>query len=206
MILAFDPDSHIYKLDGRVVPSVSAIMRAAGLALPPAHVDPVTLERARLRGVAVHAACAHLARHGERDPALDGDNAPYVDAFERFMQESDIDIEAVETPFACAQLGIAGTPDLVGFVQTPSDGALLTVIDVKATAQLGRDVDVQCELYAELIEAQGEYAGPYRIAALHLRPQTLRVPYRLELFDRDAARQVAHAALILWRRAHGEDR
>ena len=102
----FDPDGHLYFIDGRPVPSVTQIIQAIlGDAIW--HASDWYLERGRV----VHACCALIARgkRFEHDPQIAGQ----VAACRLFFKEHDIDdVLEVEQPMHSTRYMFAGTMDL----------------------------------------------------------------------------------------------
>lgn len=104
--IAFNEEAHRYTLNGRVVPSVTQVMKetigVAWLA------DEFYLQRGR----AVHA-CAKMLVEGipfESDPRIAGQ----VEAIRKFLAEHPMQVEKCEEPVASNIYQFAGTPDLVG--------------------------------------------------------------------------------------------
>ncbi|HRR41147.1 MAG TPA: hypothetical protein P5244_07945, partial [Syntrophales bacterium] len=121
--ILYDPDKHLYFVDGRLMPSVTQILSAEGF------VDPTwfTVTGAE-RGTVVH----ELTRlHDEADldeASVDPDLDGYLEAWKRFLSDSGILVIRVEQPFASSKYGYCGTPDRI--VRFPRDPRL-AIIDVK---------------------------------------------------------------------------
>lgn len=104
----FDPEAHEYRLDGRVLVSVTQVLERAGL------VDAAWFtEESRRRGTAVHAA-THYLDEGDLDiesvdPAIEG----YVLAYERFKREARFRPDIIEVPAYQSRWLYAGTPDRI---------------------------------------------------------------------------------------------
>lgn len=112
--LTFDPITHAYTLDGLPVPSVTQILRGAGLIQYDA--DPATLEYARARGTAVHAACHYLAEGDLDERTVAPEISPYVDAYRRFLAESDFVCRHIEARVYSRVHRYAGTLDRAGTI------------------------------------------------------------------------------------------
>lgn len=126
--LAFDAEAHRYDLAGRALPSVTQVLKAAGIA---AFDSPWFTDAVRDRGSFVHQAIALDVEGALDDDTLDPVLAPYVEAFRRFRAESGAAIEHWERPVCDPALGYAGTLD--GVIVLPQKGAARrTVIDVKS--------------------------------------------------------------------------
>ena len=128
----FDPVTHTYKIDGRVVPSVTQVIRDV---LPGWNADEWYLQR----GTAIHA-CAALVAQGkdfECDPQIEG----YVQAVRNFLHDHKTEVVIVETQVFSAAYQYAGTLDLLCWMQ----GAL-TIVDWKGS--LTPSVEWQLAAYA----------------------------------------------------------
>jgi hypothetical protein len=197
--LVFYAESHTYNLDGVIVPSVSQVIADNRLGPDFSRVDPVTLEQARQLGTAIHAAL-HYSDEGTLDEAtLDSRVAPYVEAWQRFLDERKVTLVEMEQRFADRLLQFAGTVDRIAVV----DGRPV-VIDLKSGTCEG--VGYQTAAYAHLadqrrtvqrwaVQLHPERAIPYSVipcprladwsifrAALELTHERARLglPWRLE--------------------------
>lgn len=114
--LHFDPVTHTYTADGRVVPHVTSIVPKPDLSRVPEDV----LEAARLEGMRRHElARAYLTDEVGRMILTDGDNA-FLSAFDEFWTEHGQafgDVLAAEIPLVSRgsdrSRRFAGTPDIV---------------------------------------------------------------------------------------------
>lgn len=119
--VAFDRDLHAYTdTDGARRMSVTQSLAIGGLfdySMVPAHI----LERARLRGVQVHQACALIDRGEPLDDYVIPDSiAPRIEAYHVFLREMKFipDPDWVERPMIVELFGhrVAMTPDVVGMI------------------------------------------------------------------------------------------
>lgn len=175
MILTFDPHGHRYTLNGRVVPSVTEILRAA-YPWTYAGIKPEVLEAAMLRGAAVHTA-VRLDETGALDEAALDEDWPevrgYLTAWRLFRAESpQFSPRFVERPLGHPD-GWAGTPDCIGEEYIRATRAIDVVLDLK-TGLLGA-VREQLAAYAELAAVNGALrhsAHPCQVrrSCLELRP------------------------------------
>jgi hypothetical protein len=125
MGLAFEPATHTYELDGVIVPSVTGILQASDL-IDFSSVPPSVLDRARLRGSAVHQAIHY---YNERD--LDVDRfclefpafGPYLRAWIAFTEQRKFVPKLNEHRVASRVHQVAGTIDCLGVLD--GHGALL---------------------------------------------------------------------------------
>ena len=86
---SFSEAGHVYRLDGRRVPSVTDVLRATGISPDYSRVEPVTLENKRLLGTAVDAALVYL-QEGDLDPdSVDPGILPRIEAFQLFCKDFD---------------------------------------------------------------------------------------------------------------------
>ncbi len=115
----FDEATHTYKVDGKVVPSVTQILKSAGL-VEDRWFNEAARDRGRIVAVAIE---LHSKNNLQYVP--DGYQG-YVDAWEKFLAETDFVPREVEQPRYHAVLGYAGTPDTEGDLWD-----LPTTIDVK---------------------------------------------------------------------------
>lgn len=174
MQLDFDRDAHIYRLNGRIVPSVTGVLRRYE---DWSMVPPNVLEAARIFGSHVHQACDLFNRDALDWASLDPEIVPYVEAWKKFLDESGAVVIASEQPVAHEQLGYAGTPDVVlawdNFVVIP---------DIKATAIVPRTVGVQTAGYAKAYQSMHGGREPGR-RCIHLQAGQYRVHARKSPVD-----------------------
>lgn len=104
--LQFDEEKHEYRLRGKVLPSVTRIIRGV---FPAFQADEYYLRR----GTALHLAAA-LSDRGTLDPSsVDEPIAGRLKAWQRFRREFPAEIVSMEKPMASAKYQFAGTPDRV---------------------------------------------------------------------------------------------
>lgn len=122
-MLIFDAEKHEYRIDGKLVPSVTQVI---GSVCPGWQADPWYLQR----GKALHGAC-HLYDMGTLDwasvdPAIIG----RVRAWERFRREWPATVWHSEAPMQSAVSRFAGTPDRIFRAKEQ-----LALVDIKSTAE-----------------------------------------------------------------------
>lgn len=140
-MIEFEPEGHVYRVDGSVTPSVTQILDPyTSLEF----VDRETLRRAAEFGSHVHAAC-HLFNMDELDrAALDPALEPYIAGWERFLDESGAVVVLSEHRVASRKYGYAGTFDsLVHW------GKSRRLIDIKSGTVVPKTVGPQLAAYAE---------------------------------------------------------
>lgn len=161
--LVFSAETHEYRLDGRVLPSVT---QALSVLDQYEGVPPRVLEAAREFGRHVHLAC-DLDNRGVLDEAtLDPALAPYLAGWRKYRADSGLVIVASELRLHDARLGYAGTCDVLGEVLgRPS------VIDIKS-GLVPKTVGAQCAAYAHALKVRRRYCvqlmpNDYRVHALN---------------------------------------
>ena len=128
----FDPDEHRYWVDDVEYPSVTTILKAAGIYSEYGDVDPAILARAGLRGDAVHSAIEHFLIYGEWQPAPEY-IVSYLKAFRAWYRWSGLEVWAVEHRTFSKRNEVAGTIDIVGTLDT-----VPSIIDIKSTRMLNK--------------------------------------------------------------------
>lgn len=183
--LTFSEATHQYFLGGQELPSVTSIIRDNRLGGDFSAVAPATLEHARQRGTAVHAAL-HYDDEGMLDETtVDPEVAPYLDAWRRFRAERHVAIVEMERRYADATYRFAGTLDRIAVVE-----GRRVVIDIKSGDVEG--ADLQTAAYAHLA---GEPLSILRWA-VQLHPERA-VPYTVHPYRNLADWRIFRAALEL---------
>src|SRR5512139_331899 len=189
----YDPVRHRYTLDGVYLPSVSRILRNAGLMVPPATIPPDVLERARTRGQGVHSICEAI----DRDEVVEipDELGGYAEAYLQFRRDSRIEVVRTEQIRYHPTLLYAGTPDL----ECVLNGEM-AIIDRKATYALPDDVDAQLAAYESMARAMDGCAG-CNLFALHLKRNGT---YVLQPYEQSVGWRKFWNALERWRLQHGQ--
>jgi hypothetical protein len=167
MALEFDPLVHRYTLDGDPVPSVTGVLKAAGL-IDFSHIPPAVLDAARTRGTVVHQAI-HFFNERDLDvgsfardfPAY----RPYLMAWMQFCAQREFVSVLSEHRIASRRYRVAGTLDCLGLL----DGAAV-LLDF-ATGDPGEAAkDLQTAAYLALARewadedpALADYFGRYSV-------------------------------------------
>ena len=178
-VLDFEPVTHCYTVNGRVLPSVTQVLTAAGFVDPRFYTD-----EACARGTAVHAAVQQFHAGGELGP-VEAEYAPFLDAYLTFTDLTGYAVEASEQRVYDPLRGYAGTYDLLGTL--PSYHAGRDLIDIK-TGSIPTWVGYQTAAYARLLP------GIVRRWALNLRADG---SYRLEPLTARSDEAVFLAALTV---------
>jgi len=140
MSLTFEPDSHEYKWNGSVIPSVTQVLEPiSGYSGIPEHVLRVAAER----GTTIHRITelhdyGVLTEFGEQ-------YQPYLDAWKTFCFAKDVEIELVELQMYHDKIKYAGTLDRV--IRVKGKRILL---DIKSTYKLMPAVGPQTAAYAQV--------------------------------------------------------
>lgn len=183
----FDADTHTYRVNGEVWPSVTTILdRYNDLSMVPAHI----LERAKEFGNHVHEA-VHLDCLGILDyDALDLPIARCVDQWRKFVSESGAKVLDSERRVVHPTLRYCGTLDLV--LLLPKRGREIRVLgDIKTGTVIPKTTGPQTAAY------EAAYDGPsiHERYCLHLEQDR----YRLIPLPNRGDFNVFVSALNVWR-------
>jgi len=184
--VAFTEADHSYVVDGVPCVSVTTVLQPLQMfdGIPAA-----VLERARVFGSHVDAACNLLVR-GELDwPSLHPNLMPYVNAAAAFLRESRIVITGNQVRVGSSRMRAAGTIDLVGILNGHEG-----LFDFKAThAVAPRTVGPQTAGYDYLYRDQ-RGGRPRKRFCVHLSPSGYKV---IPLTD-PADLNIFTSALNIW--------
>jgi len=185
-MLEFNKERHEYKLDGVILPSVTQVIKSAGL------VDDTFFdEYSCRRGTAVHLATA-LYDEGTLDESTVADEIKgYLAGWVKFLKESKFEIRDIEFRQSSKTYQYAGTIDRVGLLN-----GLASILDIK-TGALNPAVGVQLAAYKHLS------AGDDKTYAVQLKANGT---YALKKYD-DPADWTAFTAclnLYKWRKNHNQ--
>jgi hypothetical protein len=109
-------DAHVYRYDGRIVPSVTQVLRDAGL-IDFSGVPADVLEAARWRGTLVHKATEFYDRGVLDEADLDERLVGYVQAWKRFRSDTGFVPATIEQFVYHPAYGYAGQLDRDGFMK-----------------------------------------------------------------------------------------
>ena len=123
-VIVFDEGAHVYKVNDRVVPSVTQIIYAAGLVD-----DTWFTDEARNRGRIVHTASHYLDENDLVLDSLDEKYRPYLSAWERFKREARFTPDLIEHRIYHKVWGYCGTLDRTGTF----DGGTKCILDLKTS-------------------------------------------------------------------------
>lgn len=107
--LVFEPEGHVYSVDGETLPSVTGIVDSADMfPFGRANESPTFYME---RGRAVHSACQFDDEGTLDESSVDEIAIPRLEAWRKFRRESKVKIIANETPLWHPRLRYAGTLD-----------------------------------------------------------------------------------------------
>jgi hypothetical protein len=196
----FDEATHTYTLDGKVLPSVTQILKQLTESVY-RFVPQDVLDAAADLGRCVHKAC-ELWNLGTLDEeSLHPDIVPYLEGWKKFAAEAQFRPILVEAPLFHSALNYAGMIDAFG-----EQAGVPSLIDIKTTSVItAATVGPQTAAYADLIArapAMEEFGKKkLRRSAVHLIGDGT---YRQHFFSEDAERSVFLSCLSLhnWRKRH----
>jgi len=141
--IEFDEKKHQYKVNGKIVPSVTEILEHL-TAVGYGKVNPAILDEAKERGTAVHelTEAIDLGFPPEYiDPAVEG----YAVAYLKFLEDYDVEWDYIEHRFYEPKMGFCGTIDRVGKIDGKD-----AILDIKTTSSPSVDqkIAVCCQTAA----------------------------------------------------------
>jgi hypothetical protein len=168
----FDITTHTYTVDGKVLPSVTQVIQAAGL-IDFSMIPPDRLKAAADLGTAVHLATEYDDQ-GRLDPAsIDPVVAPYLAQWRRFKDDFNYEMISSEKRMYSQKYGYAGTIDrgaVIRLARTPRR----CVIDIK-TGFSNQIAGVQLAAYLELLMEKEKWTGKDICVMVHLTPDKYEV-------------------------------
>lgn len=166
----FDAPSHIYRLDGKIIPSVTQILAPL---VDYSMINPAVMAAAQELGTMVHLT-TELFDLGTLDESdLDPILQPYLDAWKKFRAECDFVPSTIEERMYHPTFRYCGTSDRTGMVRGKK-----SVVDIKKMMSLGPVIGLQLAAYQQLHNLSG--AGVTDRYALGLRPDGT---YRLQKYN-----------------------
>ena len=138
--LEFEDESHTYRWDGSVVPSVTQLLKPVGFDYDsiPRHI----VQHASERGTAVHAATEFYDDGDLDEDSVDLEILPYVQAWRLFREQSGFQVFRSEVRVYSERHGFAGTFDCLGVLNRQ-----LAIVEKKTTAQLHPSTAIQVSAY-----------------------------------------------------------
>lgn len=149
-MLTFDPEKHIYRYNGEIVPSVTTLLNEFKL-IDFTGVPKETLEYKRALGSAVHYAIDLMEQDNLDEDSLSPEIKPYVEAYKRFREVTGFEPYGTENRLYSKKWRFAGTLDQFGTGLTKISGDWW-LIDFKCTWKLYASCGPQLNGYKILIE------------------------------------------------------
>lgn len=178
--IEFDPVSHTYFREGRVVLNVTKVL---GQIVDYSKVNPVTLELARREGVEEHRMVELYSKGDLDEPSLPEWLVPKLAAYKRFLDDTGFEIAASEHRVYHPTYDYAGTADLFGWFGRVKVGRGIArrfaCVDLKRSFLAGRAIGFQLAAYANAWSAAGGDPVQMRFALRLLA----NGEYRLEPFE-----------------------
>jgi len=140
--LEFDAATHVYRLSGVVVPSVTQVLRLTGY-IDLSGVPAAILEQARDRGQRVHEALHFLFDEDLDDDSIDDEVQGYLLSARRYLDAHVRKVLRSEFKVWSVRHGYAGTTDLLAI----HDDGIVSVDDFKTGAPDDVAADLQTAAY-----------------------------------------------------------
>jgi hypothetical protein len=170
--LHFVESTHEYFYRGKRLPSVTEIVRTAGVAADYSNVPRNILQRAAQIGKRVHRAIELYHSEGSLLTSDDLSAANYLDGYTEFIRSGVFQYSLGELSLCCECHLYAGTVDLVGFINGRN-----AVIDVKTTNKLHVDaVELQLAAYSHLVEVHCGFKSDRFVLKLEKRGEPRLIP------------------------------
>lgn len=141
-MLKFDESTHTFTLDGVVIPSVTQILKKAGL-IDDAWYDMYYANK----GTAIHKAVELFENDDLDEDSLDDEIKPYLGAWIKFKLETDW--RTAQTELQVHGIGYAGIVDLVGSLNEEP-----AIIDLKSGSVVSPWWGLQLAAYVNAIEIE----------------------------------------------------
>lgn len=154
--LVFHEEGHRYELDGQPIPSNTQILKSEGLIN-----DMFYTPDGRDRGIFIHAACWYSCEGALDWDTVKPEHVNYIEAFERFVIESEFHVDYNELPVWGAP-GFGTRLDVLGTGQFQVNGVFCrrrVIVDIKTgsvPAWVGLQLGGQMSAVKERIQAQDE--------------------------------------------------
>jgi len=192
--LTFEEETHTYRLDGVVVPSVTQVLD--GLLTDYSKVPKHILEHAQQRGTAVHKATELYLQDDLDEASLDPEVAPYFYQFVKWYKQSGFKVEHSELLVYSEKYRYAGALDLFGKLAKSN-----ALIDLKTSRALMPSTGPQLSAYWEAFKERTKTKLKPKRFGLHLQPD------RYELVPMndtgDFSMFLSCLAIQKWRKKHG---
>lgn len=190
--LTFDESTHVYRLGGAVVPSVTQLLAPLS---DFSGIRPEVLEAKRDLGQRVHEACQFDDEGDLDEGSVEADVAPYLDAYRSFRRDTGAVVIRNEQRVVEPQMRYAGTLDRVFELR-----GVRWLVDLKTCFATPISVGPQTAAYLRALADPGVQMR----AALRLRPDR---SYRFDALTGadDWSAFMACLALHKFKKAHADD-
>ncbi len=186
-MLTFNAEKHEYRLNGVVLPSITQVLRLAGL-VDFSKVPPTILKASQDFGTAAHVA-TQLYDLGTLDFAtLDEALRPYLDNWIYFKEKYGFKPDIIEKPMASRIYRFAGTPDRLGTINGKQ-----VIVEIKTSYELSKANALQTAAQGILWKENGG-TNKYRRLAVLLTGEALP---QVEEYENRADEQKFLAALTV---------
>ena len=172
--LTFDEEKHEYRLNGRILPSVTQILREIGFVD-----DTYFTEDSAARGIAVHKATELYDLGTLDEDSLDPRLVDYLEGWKRFRNETGFFPTSIEGR-GWSKFGYVGTFDRVGV----TDNGSIVLLDIKSSMYVPDWIGLQLGGYIQIITEKGMIYKPFipyeEIWSVHLSSGGL---FKIERWD-----------------------
>jgi hypothetical protein len=190
--LTFEPASHVYRLDGHIIPNVTRVLEPlAELWRVPRDV----LEAAQIRGTRVHKVCELEDRRTLDESSVNALLAPYLFAWRCFKAEHGFEPDLIETRVVNYVRRYAGTLDRTGTI-TFGRRRCYVLLDIKSGI-LSEIAGLQTAAYAAAAPV-GMKKFPKHIALRAGVRLSDDGTYQFRIFDSDIDLAVFYSALTVF--------
>lgn len=160
-MLTFDEETHIYRWNGMVIPSVTRIL---GMLTDLKHIPADVLRYAADRGKAVHYGTELYDEDNLDWASVDDELVPYIEAWADFRATTGFTPTLIEHPVFHPALFYAGKLDRVGTM----DGEIV-LLDIKTSKTMYPTVGPQLAAYATALATEKSAPNVTRRAAVQLK-------------------------------------
>jgi hypothetical protein len=143
-VLEFEPQAHVYRVNGADVPSVTQLLDSAGITPDYSAVPQPVLQHARERGLHVDLCCDLLDADDLDWKSVHPEGLPFVEAWMAFREHEGFTPVASQIPMFHPTYGYAGTADALGTLP----GGRPVIVERKTTAKMSPTYALQVAAYS----------------------------------------------------------